>query len=68
MRCQSIDTDNSTSQVENTSRRISPDYAAENGQGCFGITTASLVKESGIKAGLDVTTFRCTQGCTCKAE
>jgi hypothetical protein len=46
MRCQSVDTDNSTSQVEHTSRRISPDYAAENGQSCFGIVTASLAKES----------------------
>jgi hypothetical protein len=51
-----------------TSRCISPDYAAENGQGCFGIMTALLAKESRTKAGLDVTTFRRTQGCTCKAD
>jgi hypothetical protein len=43
---------------KHTSRRISPDYAAENGQGCFGIVSASLAKESRTKAGLDVTPFR----------
>src|SRR4029077_3309439 len=51
-----------------TSRCISPDYAAENGQGRFGIVTASLAKESRTKAGLDVTTFSCTQGCTCRPD
>src|SRR4029077_13038328 len=50
---------------KHTSRCISPDYAAENGQCCFGIATASLAKESRTKAGLDVTTFSCRQGCTC---
>ena len=30
--------------------------------------TASLTKESRANAGLDVTTFRCTQGSTCKAD
>jgi hypothetical protein len=43
---------------KHTSRCISPDYAAESGQGCFGIVTASLAKEGRTKAGLDVTTFR----------
>jgi hypothetical protein len=37
MRCQSVDTDNSTSPVEHTSRRISPDYAGK---------TAKVVLES----------------------
>jgi hypothetical protein len=34
-----------------TSRCISPDYAAENGQGCFGIVTALLAKENRTKQG-----------------
>jgi hypothetical protein len=41
-----------------TSRCISPAYAAENGQRCFGIVTALLATESRTEAGLDVTTFR----------